>query len=120
LFYQGTVADGEAFFDGLWPEARAVSDLSKTFYNAFGIKRGGMRELLGPEVWACGVRATAKGHLSGVPVGDPLSMPGLFLVEGDAIIWQHRFRHVGDHPNFARIAEEAARASVKGSGTIGE
>ena len=79
-----------------------------------------MRELLGPDVWACSVRATAKGHLSGVPVGDPLTMPGLFLVENNAIIWRHRFRHIGDHPSFARIAEEAARASVKDSGTIRE
>jgi hypothetical protein len=30
-------------------------------------------------------------------------MPGLFLVKDDAILWRHRFRHAGDHPDFARI-----------------
>jgi hypothetical protein len=30
-------------------------------------------------------------------------MPGLFLVKDDTILWRHRFRHAGDHPDFARI-----------------
>lgn len=106
FFYQGSVADGAAFFRRLWPEARAVADLAQTFYQAFGIQRGGMREMFGADVWACGVRAVAKGSFIGAPVGDPWMMPGLFLVREQQIVWHHQFRHAGDHPDFAQIAQE--------------
>lgn len=105
LFFQGTVEDGAAFFGRLWPGARAVSDSNKRFYDAFGIQRGGLRKVLGPEVWAGGVRAALKGNGVGVPVGDPWMMPGVFLVKHDTILWEHEFRHAGDHPKFTRIAE---------------
>lgn len=108
LFFQGTIDDGAAFFRRLWPEARAVSDLPQTFYNAFGIRRGGMKEMFGPEVWACGVRAATKGSFIGRPVGDPWMMPGLFLVQDGQIVWQHDFRHAGDHPDWQAIPTLAA------------
>ena len=50
FFYQGSVEEGADFFERYWPEARAVSDLSKKLYHAFGLERGGFRELFGPEV----------------------------------------------------------------------
>lgn len=111
LFYQGSLEDGAAFFRRLWPEARAVSDLPQKFYTACGIQRGGMKEMFGPEVWACGVRAAAKGHFIGAPVGDPWLMPGLFLVDGAQIVWRHDFRHAGDHPDFAAIPRLAGLRS---------
>lgn len=109
FFYQGSIEDGEAFFRRLWPEARAVSDLPLKFYDAFGVERGGLREMFGPEVWACGVRAARKGSFIGAPVGDPWIMPGLFLVRDEQVLWRHAFRHAGDHPDFAQIPQLAAR-----------
>lgn len=97
------MADGQAFFSRFWPEARAVSDSSNQFYKAFGLVRGGMKELLSPGVMACSLRAISKGNTGGKVVGDPTQMPGLFLVQGDRILWQHEFRHAGDHPDFASI-----------------
>jgi hypothetical protein len=108
LFYQGGVEEGTAFFRRLWPEARAVSDVARTYYTAFGLERGGWKQMLGPRVLACGVRAAAKGNFIGVPVGDPLMMPGLFLVEAEKVVWQHDFAHAGDHPDFAAIPRLAA------------
>ncbi len=109
FFYQGSVSDGEAFFRKLWPQATAVADLPRTFYNAFGIQRGGLKEMFGPEVIACGFRAVSKGHFIGAPVGDPWIMPGLFLVKGETIFWRHDFRHTGDHPDFSQIPALAAQ-----------
>jgi len=103
FFYQGSREEGAAFFGQFWPEARAISDREKRWYRAFGIERGGVRQLFGPEVWTCGLRAARKGNTLGVPVGDPLLMPGVFLVQGDAIVWRHDFRHAGDQPDFATI-----------------
>ncbi|MEM7344962.1 MAG: AhpC/TSA family protein [Chloroflexota bacterium] len=103
--YQGSIDDGQTFFDHAWPEARAVADLPKNLYRAFGLEQGGMREMFGPEVWACGIRATLKGKRVGLPVGDPWMMPGLFYVADDRILWQYDFKHAGDHPNFAALPE---------------
>ncbi len=85
-----------------------MADPSKHFYGAFGVGQGGKREMFGPGVWAAGLRAVLKGNLGGAPTGDPWTMPGLFLVKGDAVIWEHRFRHAGDQPDFARVPEHVA------------
>ncbi|MCB0286452.1 MAG: hypothetical protein KDE57_07350 [Calditrichaeota bacterium] len=105
FFYQGTVEDGQSFFDRYWPEARAVSDIPLHFYHGFGIKRGGIMEIFSPMSVACSIRATAKGHTIGKPVGDPMVMPGLFLVKGESVLWTHKFNHIGDHPDFAKVAQ---------------
>ncbi|PIO48254.1 MAG: hypothetical protein CMR00_05730 [[Chlorobium] sp. 445] len=108
FFYQGTLEDGHEFFPRLWRKARAIADLPKTFYNAFGLERGSLLQMFGPEVWACGVRAAAKGHFIGLPVGDPWTMPGLFYVQANQILWQHDFKHAGDHPDFEHLPAQLA------------
>jgi hypothetical protein len=82
-----------------------VADLPRYFYRAFGLERGNLRQMLAPDVWVCGLRAAAKGNIAGAPVGDAWQMPGLFLVQGDKILWRHNFRHAGDHPDFAAIVK---------------
>jgi hypothetical protein len=102
FFYQGTIADGNTFFMRLWPGAVAVADPSLTFYKAFGVPRGGLKEMFAPQVWTCGLRAARKGHMIGRPVGDSWIMPGLFLVSDTGrILRRHDFAHAGDHPDFA-------------------
>jgi hypothetical protein len=101
--------EGAAFFSSRWKEARAVSDPEKVFYKGFGLQRGSPLEILGPSVVACSLRAAAKGHGLGVPVGDPLQMPGLFYVADDRILWQHDFAHAGDHPDFEKLPERLLR-----------
>jgi hypothetical protein len=34
-------------------------------------------------------------------------MPGAFLVQGDRVLWQHEYRHAGDHPDFRELASRA-------------
>jgi len=109
FFYQGNVGDGEEFFQRYWPEARAVSDRSRQYYAAFGLERAGLKQLFGPEVVACGLRAASNGTVGGKPVGDTRMMPGAFLVNEDQILWQHNYRHIGDHPDFAEISNLTGR-----------
>jgi len=82
-----------------------VADAPKRLYAAFGIGQGGKREMFGPGVWLAGARAALKGNVAGKAVGDPWTMPGLFLVKGDVILWRHTARHAGDHPDFAHIPD---------------
>jgi hypothetical protein len=82
-----------------------VADPPRRLYSAFGIGQGGAKEMFGPGVLVAGVRAALKGNATGKAVGDPWTMPGLFLVRDDLILWRHHFRHAGDHPDFARIPD---------------
>jgi len=107
----GSVADGEAFFGKHDPGARTVADGLGPLYAAFGIRRGTIGQLFSPAVIACGLRATRKGHGQGRPIGDPWMLPGMFVVQGDDILWSHEARHAADHPDFARIPEFAAGAA---------
>jgi hypothetical protein len=106
FFYQGTAAQGQDFFSSLYPTAKAIADLPKVFYDGFGLQQGGMKEMFGAEVWACGIRAALKGHFIGAPIGDPWVMPGLFLVHHHRIVWQHDFSHAGDHPDWTSLPKQ--------------
>ena len=101
--FQAGVAEGERFFSRFAPDARAIADPERALYAAFGLPRGRMTQLLGPAVWAAGVRAMRKGHGAGRVVGDAFQMPGAFLVEGGAVTWRHEFRHAGDLPDFEAL-----------------
>jgi hypothetical protein len=103
--YQGTPQEGEAFFADLWPDARAIADPEQQLYHLFGLARGSASQMFGARVWACGVRAALKGHFIGKPVGDPWMMPGVFVVQGEQVLWQHDFAHAGDHPNIPKLVD---------------
>ncbi len=113
FFHQGSCEDGASFFGDLWPEARVVADQSGGFFEAFGVKTGNLRELLGPGVWVRAIKAVRKGHRLGKPVGDPWTMPGIFLVENREILWSWRFKHAGDLPDFSRISRDLKKATQR-------
>lgn len=107
FFFQGSVTEGRAFLRRYWPEARAVADPELFFYDAFGVSRGSLFQMFGPGVFVAGYRARQKGHENGPRSGDIYRMPGVFLVQGARVLWQHAYRHAGDHPDFRRIPAEA-------------
>jgi hypothetical protein len=109
---QGTLEEGRGFFAQYWPEARAIVDTPKTLYTALGLRRATWGEMVGIQVWTCSFRAMAKGNFMGKPVGDPWIMPGVFLIQGNEILWAHRFRHQGDNPEWATIPQMAKGGAV--------
>jgi hypothetical protein len=111
FFYQGSPTEGRAFLRRYWPEARAVADPEAVFYEGLGIGRGGLLQLFHPGVVPALFRARAAGHSGGEGAGgDPRRMPGLFVARGGEIVWSHRARHQGDHPEFGRIPRLAGLA----------
>jgi hypothetical protein len=101
LVHQGDDATGGNFFGKRWPEAVAIDDPGKRLYNAFGLERGSIAQMFGPRVWLCGMKATVQGHTIGKPVGDPWTMPGVFLLTPNGrVVRRHDFEHAGDHPDF--------------------
>lgn len=111
LVHQGSVAEGETLLGKRWPDALALSDPELALYHAFGLGRGRVGQLLGAGSWIAGVRALAKGHFVGKPVGDPWIMPGLFLCSGNRVLWQHAFDHAGDLPSESTLVD-AVRAAL--------
>ncbi|MFN8498951.1 MAG: peroxiredoxin-like family protein [Anaerolineae bacterium] len=106
---QGSIEETQDFFEEVWPGAPVIADSSRDLYRAFGIQRGGMMQMVGPSVWACGIRAASKGNFIGKPMGDPQLLPGAFLVQHGRIVWAYRARHAGDNPNWAKVPQlEAA------------
>jgi hypothetical protein len=112
FFFQGTPTEGRAFLRRYWPEARAVADAELFFYEAFGVDRGSLLQLFGPGVLAAGLRARRKGFENGERSGDIFRMPGAFLVKDGCVLWQHRYRHAGDHPDFAKLPALAHRPAT--------
>lgn len=101
--YQGDPADGPAWFGPLHPGARAIADAPKRFFDAFGVERGGVREMFGPRSVACGLRAVRKGHVIGRKVGDPWTLPLVVGVRDRQVVWEYRGRYAGDGPDPAAI-----------------
>lgn len=101
------------FFAERWPEAAAVADPERVFYDRMGPGRGNLVQLFGPKVWAASRRATKKGHQLGKPEGDVRQMPGMYLVRGSSILWEHDFEHAGDQPDLDRITEHLRLAPLR-------
>lgn len=110
--FQGSVAQGRVYFSERWPEARAIADPRRRLYDAFGIQRGSVNKVLGFGAIRASTQAVLNGHAPRVPVGDPWLMPGLFLIHNDTIVWQHRFKHIGDHPDFEVLKDVASGLAV--------
>lgn len=112
FFFQGSPTEGRAFLRRDWPGVRAVSDPTGRFYDAFGVGHMSPLQMLRPGLWAAERRARAKGHKQGPQSGDVWRMPGIFLVAGARILWQHDFRHAGDAPAFEALPALARRLAA--------
>jgi len=83
-----------------------VSDPHCELYHAFGLKKGGIRELLGPRVWWFGFLSVFKGCGVGHLAGDGRQMPGAFLYHKGEIIASQRARSASDLPDLAALFDE--------------
>jgi peroxiredoxin len=106
LVHMGDDESGRALFEtyGLddWPR---ISDPNCTLYRAYGLKRGGLMELLGPSVWWRGfVAAVINRHAIGKAGGDGFQMPGAFLVRDGRIVTEFRHRNAAQRPDYCELA----------------
>jgi len=110
IAHQGSDAQAEAFFAGygLGDVAR-VSDPDRALYRAFHLRRGGLRDVVGPAVWRRGTEAVAAGHGLGRIAGDAMQMPGVFVLEGGRVVKAFRHRTAADRPDYVAMAARASR-----------
>lgn len=104
--HMGSEKQADDFFAsyGLSDVAR-ISDPSAELYQAFNLKRGGLREIFNLKVWTRGFEAAIlKGHSVGMLVGDGFQMPGVFLVHRGQILREFRHETVADLPDYESLA----------------
>ncbi len=84
-------------------EVSRVSDPEKHLYRAFGLVQGSAMQLFGPMTMFRGLPALLA-HGIGLPAGDPLQMPGVFLVQDGAILKAFRHESIADRPDYAELS----------------
>lgn len=76
-----------------------VCDPERDLYEAFGLGRGDLKQMMNPRVFSRGFGATLRGHFVGLPIGDPWQMPGVFAIEPDGeVSWEYRSVDMSDNP----------------------
>ena len=94
---------GEEFFQHFWPGAKGIADPNGKLFDTFGLFRASWGKLIGLWVMLAGWRAFRQGHRIGKPGKDIMRSPGLYVIADQAIVWEHNFSHIGDHPDFKAI-----------------
>lgn len=83
-----------------------IGDPEGKIYEAFGMKPGSFRQVMGPGVWWPGLKATLfQRHFPGRPQGDVFRMPGAFLVHRGAILREFRSNRSSDRVDFERLVD---------------
>jgi hypothetical protein len=86
-----------------------VADPECDLYKAFGLGKGGVRELLGPIVWVRGFLSVFSGCGIGHLAGDGRQMPGTFLFRDGEIIAARPARNASELPDIEGIFHEVAQ-----------
>jgi len=104
LVGMGTPAEAESFrrqYDVPFP---LISDPEKNLYRAYGLKRARFMQLFSPGLLRKGLMAAGEGHLPGMPRGDPMQMPGTFVIDREGrFLLRHFARDAADHLPVASI-----------------
>ena len=94
-------------FFGRWgdEDIARFSDPEARLYREFGLRRVKLRDIFNLNVWKRGFEsAIVKGFSGGKPVGDPLQLPGAFLLHNGKIIREYRHRTPADRPDYEAMA----------------
>ena len=105
----GTPAEAAPWFAkyGL-SDVTQVSDPALEHYRAFGLGRTGPGAIVDPRVWARGA-VCALSHGFGAQSAEMMrQLPGVFVVQGDAILAEYRHRAPSDRPDYATLARAAS------------
>lgn len=82
----------------------SVSDPERTLYKGLGLRRGRLWQILGPRVLWRGLKSFLAGHMPGKIKGDPLQLPGAFLLHRGQVIKGHAYRDASDRPDYVALS----------------
>jgi hypothetical protein len=100
----GTPAEAESFRKRYGVPFPIISDPEKRLYHAYGLKRAGLMQVFSPGLLHKGLLAAGEGHLPGIPQGDPMQMPGTFVINQEGrFLLRHFSRDAADYLPIASI-----------------
>lgn len=89
------------------------SDPDRSLYVAFGLRRVTVRELISTDLLKRGLEACVHDrHAMGIPRGDPMQMPGVFIVDRGWVRARFVHAHPWDRPDFRALLDEARAIAV--------
>lgn len=95
----GTPQQAEEFRGEFSLSFPIICDPKKQLYSLYGLKRGSVSSLISPGVILRGMRTVSRGYAPGVPRGDVMQMPGVFLIDtGGNILYSYYAKDASDHP----------------------
>lgn len=106
FIHMGEESEAAPFFER-WGDSEIArfSDPQARLYRDFGLRRASLGEIFNLTVWKRGFEAALGGGFGfGRPVGDPLQMPGAFLVDKGRVVREHRHVTPADRPNYESLA----------------
>ncbi len=112
LVHQDTDEGAAAFFGryGLADVSR-ISDPSLRLYQAAGLAKGTLKDVLHPLTLAKGFQACILGgHGAGAINGDVFQMPGVLLLHRRRVVRSHRAQSPADRPDLLGMTRIAARS----------
>ncbi|MFA5909665.1 MAG: SelL-related redox protein [Vicinamibacterales bacterium] len=80
-----------------------VSDPGLEHYRAFGLGRTGAAALVDPVVWARGAVCALSHGFGTQPAELMRQLPGVFVVQGRAILAEYRHQSPADRPDYVRL-----------------
>lgn len=102
----------EAFRQKMQSPHRFICDPDKALYSHFELPKGGLTQVLSPQVFVRAIGATLQGHANSRTEADPMQLPGVFIVDTDgAILWSHKARHAADNPTPEEIEKHLHSAN---------
>ena len=91
-----------------------ICDPQQRLYQAFGLKRGTLRQLFGPKVlWRAFGRGVLARHGIAWQAADASQMPGLFLMDETGIIRRFRHKSAADRPDYAGMVTAEATGAAE-------
>ena len=104
LVGMGTPEESAAFLKNAGVSFPMISDPERQLYQAFGLKKAAVLELLSPALTFKAIATMAQGHSVGLPVGDVRQLPGVFIINtGGLIVYSHVAKDAADHPDAEKI-----------------
>jgi hypothetical protein len=90
------------------PHATCLVSDGTAAHEAYGLQRGGLAQLAGPQVMGAGLRATLAGFRQGATTGDARMLSGAFIIDPAGTVRAAFYSdYAGDLPDWNELRRQA-------------
>jgi peroxiredoxin len=94
----------ESFKNRLSLSFPIICDPEKKLYQAYGLGKGSLAAMASPGFLLKGLKSLSRGYIPGVPRGDVMQMPGVFLIDTSGNIrYTHYSKDPSDNPSMQTL-----------------